>query len=203
MDALLAAGGPADDRLRSAPVGRTRTRRLTSRLAVGTLALAACARPGPAPAVHARKDTPGIHGESAGPDARPATTSHGPPVGTPEIRYELTHDPAAACWRVRLRATGIDPAGGDLRLVLEDWGEWTRMDATYLREFHVRPPARPDPQSPGSIPVEPPPDWDGTLEASYVLPLARFGSSAQQEHSLLPKHDESDAAGFSINTFFD
>ena len=62
-----------------------------------------------------------------------------------EIRYELTHDPSAACWRVRMTARGIDARAGAVSLVLEDWGEWTTVDAYYLRELESRPSARVDP----------------------------------------------------------
>jgi hypothetical protein len=164
---------------------RARRGRAVARFVSGALALSACARPGTGPAVSA------------------ATAEIHAPSRTPEIRYELEHDPTAACWRVKVRATGIDAAGGEVRLVLDDWGEWTGVDSYYLRELRVQPPARPDPESPNAFPVESPPGWDGTLEASYVLPLARSGSRAQQAHGLLPKRDESDAAGFSINTLFD
>lgn len=104
---------------------------------------------------------------------------------------------------MRLRATGIDAAAGGVRLVLEDWGEWTDVDAYYLREFRVRPNVRPDPDSRSRFSLDPPPDWDGTLEAEYVLPLARSGSHVQQSKGLLPTHDDCDASGFSINTLFD
>jgi M61 glycyl aminopeptidase len=154
-------------------------------LACGMLALAACT------------------GRSTGPAAKVSATSTAPTRPAPAIQYELTHDPAAAGWRVRLRATGIDAAAGDLALVLEDWGEWTEVGATYLGELEVRPPARSDPKARSRFPVAPPRHWDGTIEASYVLPLARVGSRAQQSHGLLPKHDGGEAAGFSFNTFFD
>jgi hypothetical protein len=120
-----------------------------------------------------------------------------------EIRHELTHDPACACWRVHVSATGIDPQAGTVRLVLPDWGEWTAVDAYYLRELESHPRAQPDPESSNRFIVEPPAGWDGTLDLTYVLPLARFGSQAQQAHPLLPRHDGTDAAGFSINTLLE
>ena len=120
MGALSAAAGGG--LLLTCRGGRTSARGLVGRLASGALALAACARPGSAPAVHARDSGAGTPAESGGPDARAATPASSPLTRGPEIRYELTHDPTAACWRVRLRATGIDLAGGAVRLVLEDWG---------------------------------------------------------------------------------
>ncbi|MCI0586755.1 MAG: hypothetical protein L0323_07955 [Planctomycetes bacterium] len=165
--------------------GTTRSPLGAAGLACGMLVLAACA------------------GHGTGPVALVGATSTTPSPPVPAVQYELTHDPAAACWRARLRATGIDAAAGDLRLVLEDWGEWTEVGATYLGALEVRPPAKSDPRSRSRFPVAPPPDWDGTLEASYVIPLARVGSRTRQSHGLLPKHDGGEAAGFSINTFFD
>ncbi len=122
---------------------------------------------------------------------------------TAEIHYELAHDPSAACWRVSLRATAIDPGAGAIRIVLEDWGEWTEIDSLYLRELRVHPAALPDPGSPAMLVIDTPPGWDGTLDASYVLSLTRSGSRAQQSHGLLPSHEGIDAAGFSINTLVD
>lgn len=121
----------------------------------------------------------------------------------PEIRYELTHDPGAACWRVRLLATGIDARGGEVRLVLADWGEWTEVFGYHLREFEARPSVRKDSQSPHSFTLELPASWDGTLEASYAIGLAPHGTATQQAHPLLPTHTDGDAAGFSRNTFFE
>ena len=118
----------------------------------------------------------------------------------PQIRYELTHDPNAACWRVHVSATGIDARAGAVGLELADWGEWTNVDAYYLRELDSLPSARVDATSPNRFAIEAPPDWNGTLELSYVIPLARAGSRAQLANPLLPRHDETDAAGFSINT---
>ncbi len=120
----------------------------------------------------------------------------------PAIEYEVSNDAAQACWRVRFQATGIDPAAGELSLVLEDWGEWTEVEG-YLREFSVRPPVRKDPSSASRFLLDTPPDWDGTLEGSYVLPLASFGSPAQQAHGLMPVSDGSTVRGFSSNTLFD
>ena len=120
-----------------------------------------------------------------------------------EIRYELAHDPSASCWRVRLVATGIDASSGTVRLVLADWGEWTSLGADYLRKLETRPRVQVDPQAANSFTLEPPADWDGTLDAFYVVPLALSGSSVQQAHGLLPRRDDSHAAGFSINTLFE
>jgi hypothetical protein len=74
-----------------------------------------------------------------------------------------------------MTATGLDAESRDLRLVLEDWGERTEVDSYCLRELESKPPWTADPQSSGRLAVEVPPAWDGTLEASYVLPLARSG----------------------------
>lgn len=118
----------------------------------------------------------------------------------PQIRYELTHDPGAACWRVHVSATGIDARAGAVGLELADWGEWTNVDAYYLRELESRPSARVAAEAPNRFTIETPPDWNGTLEVSYTIPLARAGSRAQRANPLLPRHDDTDAAGFSINT---
>ncbi len=121
---------------------------------------------------------------------------------TPTIHYELSSDAAAKCWRVQLRAQGIDPAAGDVRLVLADWGEWTEVDG-YLRELSVRPPVHQDPQSSCTFLVDRPFGWDGTIEGSYALALTRFGSSTQQAHGLLPTYEGRSVAAFSANTLFD
>ncbi|HSD11188.1 MAG TPA: hypothetical protein VLF14_09400, partial [Candidatus Binatia bacterium] len=59
------------------------------------------------------------------------------------------------------------------------------------------------PELPGNFAVDAPSGWDGTLDASYVIPLARSGSRAEQAHGLLPRSDDSHAAGFSSNTLID
>lgn len=121
---------------------------------------------------------------------------------TPTIHYEVSNDTAGACWRVRFQASGLAGGAGELRLVLEDWGEWTEV-AGYLREFSVRPPVKQDPGSADSFLVETPAGWDGTLEGSYVLPLAAMGSPAEEAHGLLPVSDGTTVCGFSENTILD
>ena len=128
-------------------------------------------------------------------------------VSAPALTYSLTHDPADSCWRVHLEATGLDPAAGAMSLELADWGEWTAVEG-YLREWSARPDVHPDPAAapPAAAHrwlLEAPPDWDGTLEVSYAVPLAPFGTDAQHAHGLLPTSDGSTARGFSSNTLID
>ncbi len=120
----------------------------------------------------------------------------------PAIDYELSHDAAHACWRVRFQATGIDRTAGDVCLALQDWGEWTQVEG-YLRDLSVRPPVRADPAAANRFLLDAPPGWDGSLEGSYVLPVAARGSPANQAHGLLPHSDGSTASGFSPNTLVD
>src|SRR5688572_24045527 len=123
-----------------------------------------------------------------------------PPLQSAEIRWELAHDPQSACWRVHLAATGIEaPAGEELSLVLQDWGEWSEVGSAYLRELASEPPLKADPRSPSRFHLEVPGGWDGALAVSYVLPLAAAGSPAAEAHPLLPMHDGTDALGYSIN----
>src|SRR5688572_10479555 len=127
-----------------------------------------------------------------------------PPLQSAEIRWELAHDPQAACWRVHLAATGLEAsAGEELSLVLQDWGEWTEVGSDYLRELASGPPLKADPRSPSRVLLDAPEGWDGALVVSYVLPLAAVGSTSAEAHPLLPVHEGTDALGYSINVLAD
>lgn len=127
----------------------------------------------------------------------------GPDRGTsgPQVEYRLRYDPASAdaAWRIELRGRGLGSLTG-FALVLDDWGEWTRVDAYYLRALRSDPPLRRDPEDRARFLLDAPPGWNGDLDLSYELPTAELGSGAREHHGLLPYRAPNYSLGFSTNT---
>jgi hypothetical protein len=119
----------------------------------------------------------------------------------PRVEYRLRYDPALrdAAWEIELRGRGLAEVHG-LALVLEDWGEWTRVDDYYLRDLRSDPPLRRDPEDRTRFRVDAPRGWNGDLKLSYEIPAAELGSGAREHHGLLPYRAPTYSLGFSANT---
>ena len=130
-----------------------------------------------------------------------SSKDHGSTALPASIEYRLAYDPTApgAAWHVEVNGHGLASAKG-LVLELDDWGEWTSVDSYYLRSLESDPPVRRVDGSRKSFTVEAPPDWAGELRLSYDLATTELGSTARENHGLLPYRAPTYAFGFSTNT---
>jgi hypothetical protein len=116
------------------------------------------------------------------PDAVPRA-----PARSPAITYRLTcPSPNAKELDILLTAQGLHATPGDIELVLSDFGEWSQVDALYLRDFTCSLPARRHPQRPDRFLLTRPARWNGALRVRYRIPIADFDSVFHERHGLLP-----------------
>jgi hypothetical protein len=113
------------------------------------------------------------------------------------VRYDPRPEPAR--WIVETAVHGLDPRADAPVLEIQDWGEWTRLDAYYLTELTGEPPTRAL-ASGHELACEPPAGWDGSWRVRYEIPVVRRGSKAHGLVGLAPFRDEGWALGFSANT---
>lgn len=108
----------------------------------------------------------------------------------PGISYVLKCDARVAdpSLRVEVRAWGLDTTTREVHLLLPNFGEWHEVDALYVRNLEGEPGIRMSDGDPGRWEFDVPEGWDGSLRASYSLPLTGVGSRLHQRHGLLPWH---------------
>ncbi|MEP6911500.1 MAG: hypothetical protein ABI923_02030 [bacterium] len=89
------------------------------------------------------------------------------------------------------------------RLRLDSWGDWHDYEkethAHYLRNLKSRPEARNPSLPEGTLEFVDGPNWNGSFEVSYEIPLFRVGSGGP----LLPTFSGANSCGFAINTLMD
>lgn len=109
-----------------------------------------------------------------------------------EMRFRLSGPSPAV--EVSIAFSGLKPTPEGFTLELPDFGEWTDIDALYLRNFVCEPPARRTGVGSNRWTVAIPDGWDGVLKASYTIPLIEQESKLHERHGLLP-HLARDGAG--------
>jgi hypothetical protein len=128
-----------------------------------------------------------------------------PQASAATLEYHLTYDPSelGARWRIDLVGSGLAAHAGELELRLDDWGEWTEVDAYHLPFLECDPPARRAEDARDRFVLEAPAQWDGRLRASYAIAPTELGSKAQEAHGLLPFRAPTYCLGFSSNTLIE
>ncbi len=122
----------------------------------------------------------------------------------PDVRYRIAVDPDSrpARWLVEVEIDEI--AAGD-RLRLQDWGEWTRVDPSYLVDLESKPAIRRDPDDPQCFLVDAPRRWNGSVRLRFAIPTIEVGTSEYERHGLLPAFHRGERwmLGYSANTLID
>jgi len=99
--------------------------------------------------------------------------------------------------QVDLAAEGLDPERRDLRVWIQDWGEWTEAGGAYVTEVSGSPPVA---REGTDFRFDLPEAWDGSLRLRYRLSLRERESEAQRAKPLLPVRAPSYWHGFAANT---
>ncbi|MFG0318716.1 MAG: hypothetical protein ACF8XB_15690, partial [Planctomycetota bacterium JB042] len=104
-------------------------------------------------------------------------------------RVECRPDVAPPRLEVTLTASGLDAGAREVALELDDWGEWTEVDAYHLSGVEGRPATRHDPERPTRFVVDVAGGFDGALKVTYAIGMTRVGSKAYERRGLLPALD--------------
>jgi hypothetical protein len=110
------------------------------------------------------------------------------------ITFEPGADGRAPVWDVRVEAEELE---GDVRVQLEDWGEWSVVDALYVEWVSCAPPFAQDPPR-GEVHALR--DRERELSLHYRLHPTRIGSVAQERFALLPTWSPTYSFGFASNS---
>ncbi len=124
----------------------------------------------------------------------------GPRTATIDYRVRYQKNEGHPDLQVTIKIRGLDPESSNVTLSLEDWGEWSDLDAYYLCALQGVPPLAPCEGSPAEFALDLPERWDGSAQVSYRIPLVPHGSRVQQSHGLLPWQGPTYARWFTVNT---
>ena len=119
------------------------------------------------------------------------------------IDVNLNTSANVQAWEVTWKATGLDSKRSQYSLQLEDWGEWSRADSLFLRNLSSNVRLRKQDGNSTRFKLQPPKDWDGSIQLSYRIMMMDGKSSARESFGLMPWYMETYGHGFTSNTLMD